>query len=35
MSAKKGCLPRELNVRELQDTLGADGVDLTRGEKEL
>lgn len=30
MSAKKGCLPRELKVAELQDALRADGVDLTR-----
>jgi len=26
MAAKKGCLPRELNVKELQDALRADGV---------
>ncbi len=31
MSAKKGCLPRELKVSQLQDALRADGVDLTRG----
>jgi len=26
MAAKKGCLPRELKVAELQDALRADGV---------
>ncbi len=31
MSAKKGRLPRELKVSQLQDALRADGVDLTRG----
>jgi hypothetical protein len=31
MSAKKGCLLRELKVGQLQDALRADGVDLTRG----
>lgn len=31
MSAKKRCLPRELNVSQLQEALRADGVDLTRG----
>jgi hypothetical protein len=31
MSAKKSCLPRELKIRDLQDALRADGVDLTRG----
>ncbi len=31
MSAEKRCVPRELNVGELQDALRADGVDLTRG----
>ncbi len=31
MSAKKGCLPRDLKVAQLQDALRADGVDLTRG----
>lgn len=31
MSAKKGCLPRELKVSELQEALRADGVDLNRG----
>ncbi|UCG55996.1 MAG: FAD-dependent oxidoreductase [Phycisphaerales bacterium] len=31
LSAKKGCLPRELKVSQLQDALRADGVDLTRG----
>ena len=31
MSVKKRCLPRELKVGQLQDTLRADGVDLTRG----
>ncbi len=31
MSAKKGCLLRELKVSQLQDALRADGVDLTRG----
>lgn len=28
MSTRKGCTPRDLNVRELQDALEADGVDL-------
>ncbi|MFC1603576.1 FAD-dependent oxidoreductase [Planctomycetota bacterium] len=31
MSTKKRYMPRELNVRQLQDTLQKDGVDLTRG----
>lgn len=31
MSAKKGCVPRELKIRSLQGTLRVDGVDLTRG----
>ena len=31
MSAKKGCVPRELKVRDLQDGLRADGVDLNHG----
>ena len=31
LSAKKRCLPRELNVSQLQEALRADGVDLTRG----
>ncbi|MHC4462489.1 MAG: FAD-dependent oxidoreductase [Planctomycetota bacterium] len=31
MAAKKGCVPRELKVSQLQDALRADGVDLTRG----
>jgi succinate dehydrogenase/fumarate reductase flavoprotein subunit len=31
MSVKKRCLPRELNVKQLQDALRKDGVDLTRG----
>jgi ribulose 1,5-bisphosphate synthetase/thiazole synthase len=31
LSARKGCLPRELKVAELQDALRADGVDLARG----
>jgi hypothetical protein len=31
MSTKKRCMPRELDVRQLQDTLRKDGVDLTRG----
>jgi ribulose 1,5-bisphosphate synthetase/thiazole synthase len=31
LAAKKGCLPRDLNVSQLQDALRADGVDLTRG----
>lgn len=31
MSTKKRCLPRELNVSQLQDALAADGVDLSRG----
>ncbi len=30
LSVKNGCLPRELNVRQLQDALRADGVDLNR-----
>ena len=34
MSAEKGCVPRELNVSELQDALRADKVDLTRGGEE-
>lgn len=34
MSATKGCVPRELNVCELQDALRADNVDLTRGGEE-
>jgi succinate dehydrogenase/fumarate reductase flavoprotein subunit len=34
MSAKKGCVPRELKIRDLQDALRADGVDLTRGGQE-
>ena len=34
MSVEKGCVPRELNVSELQDALRADGVDLTRGGEE-
>jgi succinate dehydrogenase/fumarate reductase flavoprotein subunit len=28
MSARKGCLPRDLAVREIQDALRRDGVDL-------
>jgi len=38
LSVKKGCLPRELDVRQLQDALRADGVDLDRSgdeQKEL
>ena len=31
MSAKKGCVPRELKIRDLQNGLRADGVDLNRG----
>lgn len=31
MSAKKNCLPRELNISDLQDALRSDGVDLARG----
>jgi hypothetical protein len=31
MSTKKQCMPRELNVRQLQDSLRKDGVDLNRG----
>ena len=31
LSAEKGCLPRDLNVGDLQKALRADGVDLTRG----
>jgi ribulose 1,5-bisphosphate synthetase/thiazole synthase len=31
MSAKTGCMPRELKVTDLQDALRADGVDLVRG----
>ncbi len=34
MSVEKNCVPRELNVRDLQDALRADGVDLTQGGKE-
>lgn len=30
ISAKKGCVPRELKVTDLQDALRADGVDLNR-----
>jgi hypothetical protein len=30
MAAQKGCVPRELNVSELQAALRADGVDLAR-----
>jgi hypothetical protein len=30
MSAKRGCIPRDLKVAELQDALRADGVDLNR-----
>ncbi len=30
MSARKGCMPRELKVADLQDALRADGVDLDR-----
>lgn len=33
MSAKKGIMPRELRVAELQDALRKDGVDLTMGGK--
>ena len=31
MSVKKGCLPRELKLSQLQEALRADGLDLTRG----
>ncbi|MBN1582148.1 MAG: FAD-dependent oxidoreductase [Anaerolineae bacterium] len=31
MSARQGCQPRDLDVRDLQDALRRDGVDLTRG----
>jgi ribulose 1,5-bisphosphate synthetase/thiazole synthase len=31
MAAKKGCLPRELKIGQLQDALREDGVDLNRG----
>ena len=35
LSAKKGCLPRDLNTAQLQGALRADGVDLTRnGQKQ-
>ena len=34
MSAEKGCVPRELNVGELQNALRTDGVDLDRGGEE-
>jgi ribulose 1,5-bisphosphate synthetase/thiazole synthase len=34
LSAQRGCLPRELDVSALQDTLREDGVDLTRGGEE-
>jgi len=34
MSVAKGCVPRELDVGELQNALRADGVDLTRGGEE-
>jgi len=30
LSIKKGCLPRQLPVKELQKALQADGVNLTR-----
>jgi len=33
MSVKKGIIPRELKVAQLQDALRADGVDLDRGGK--
>ena len=33
MSVKKGTLPREVNVAQLQDQLRKDGVDLKRGGK--
>ncbi|MHC4335297.1 MAG: hypothetical protein ACYSUP_19340 [Planctomycetota bacterium] len=29
LAARKGCLPRDLNVTELQDAIRADTVDLT------
>jgi hypothetical protein len=29
LAAQKGCLPRDLNVTELQDAIRADSVDLT------
>jgi hypothetical protein len=31
LSIKQGCLPRELPIKDLQNALQADGVDLTRG----
>jgi len=34
LSAKKGCVPRELKVAELQDALRADGVDLAVKERD-
>ncbi len=34
LAARKGILPRELNVRELQDRLRADGVNLAVGDRE-
>ena len=34
MSARKGCLPRELAVREIQDALRRDGVDLEMKDRE-
>jgi ribulose 1,5-bisphosphate synthetase/thiazole synthase len=34
LSAKKRCLPRELNVSQLQDALRADGVDLDPAERD-
>jgi hypothetical protein len=34
LSVQKGCLPRDLDVRQLQDALRQDGVDLTRGGEE-
>lgn len=33
LSAKKGCTPRELNIKTLQDALTTDGVDLHRSAK--
>jgi hypothetical protein len=33
MSARKGIVPRELKVTQLQDALRKDGVDLTMGGK--
>lgn len=34
ISSEKACMPRDLNIKELQGALRADGVDLTRGGEE-